>query len=126
MVGTTTTLVGLLANTSAEDTAVVVACSYLFRSLGSSIGVSTGSAVLQQVLRSQLAARLPDGDQARDIEKHVRESLDYIGHLPTVLADIVRRSYQVAAIAAFAPAVLFTVCAFLGTFLMKERPLKGR
>ncbi|KAF5963198.1 major facilitator family transporter protein [Fusarium bulbicola] len=32
-----TTLIGLLANAAAEDTAVVVACSYLFRSLGAGI-----------------------------------------------------------------------------------------
>ncbi|KAF5554591.1 multidrug resistance [Fusarium napiforme] len=77
-----TTLIGLLANSAAEDTAVVVACSYLFRSLGASIGISTGSAVLQQVLRMQLAARLPDGEEARKIEEKVRQSLDSIKELP--------------------------------------------
>ncbi|KAF7535776.1 hypothetical protein G7Z17_g13147 [Cylindrodendrum hubeiense] len=85
--GITTTLVGLLANAAVEDTAVVIACSYLFRSLGSSIGISTGSAVLQQVLRTQLAARLPNGDEAREIEEKVRQSLDYIKELPPYISD---------------------------------------
>ena len=124
--GITTTLIGLLANASTEDTAVVVACSYLFRSLGSSIGISASSAVLQQVLRSQLAERFPDGDQAKEIERHVRENLDYIKELPMVLADIVRTCYQISSVSAFTPGVLATVFAFLATFLIKEQPLKGR
>ncbi|KAK7402977.1 hypothetical protein QQX98_011253 [Neonectria punicea] len=85
--GITTTLVGLLANAAVEDTAVVIACSYLFRSLGSSIGISTSSAVLQQVLRAQLATRLPNGNEAHDIGDRVRQSLDYIKELPPHIAD---------------------------------------
>lgn len=57
---------------------MAVACSYLFRSLGTTIGISLSTAMLQQVLRMQLAARLRDGGCAADIEPHVRQSLDYI------------------------------------------------
>ncbi|KAF4965029.1 hypothetical protein FSARC_7123 [Fusarium sarcochroum] len=122
--GITTTLVGLLANAAVEDTAVVVACSYLFRSLGSSIGISTGSAVLQQVLRTQLAARLPNGDEAREIEENVRQSLDYIKELPPHLAAQVRSSYQVATLGAIALITIYLVISFLMAFWIKERPLK--
>ncbi|KAM0559565.1 hypothetical protein ACHAPJ_004089 [Fusarium lateritium] len=122
--GITTTLVGLLANAAVEDTAVVVACSYLFRSLGSSIGISTGSAVLQQVLRTQLAARLPHGDEAREIEENVRQSLDYIKELPPHLADQVRSSYQVATLGALALITIYLAISFLMAFWIKERPLK--
>lgn len=122
--GITTTLVGLLANAATEDTAVVIACSYLFRSLGSSIGISTGSAVLQQVLRNQLAARLPDGDEAREVEERVRQSLDYIKELPPRLAEQVRSSYQMATLGAFGSTLIFLSIAFLVTFWIKERPLK--
>ncbi|KAF5017385.1 hypothetical protein F66182_10691 [Fusarium sp. NRRL 66182] len=120
----TTTLVGLLANAAVEDTAVVVACSYLFRSLGSSIGISTGSAVLQQVLRNQLAARLPNGDEAREIEENVRQNLDYIKALPPNLADQVRSSYQVATLGALALISIYLVISLLAAFWIKERPLK--
>ncbi|KAH7162580.1 major facilitator superfamily domain-containing protein [Dactylonectria estremocensis] len=122
--GITATLIGLLANAAVEDTAVVVACSYLFRSLGSSVGISTGSAVLQQVLRSQLAARLPSGDEARDIEDKVRQSLDYIKELPPHIADQVRSSYQVATLGAFALILAYLITSFLVTFWVKERTLK--
>lgn len=122
--GITTILIGLLANSNQDDTAVVVACSYLFRSLGSSIGISISSAVMQQTLRSQLAARLPNGDQAREIEDRVRESLDYIKELPPFLADQVRRSYQLSILAAFAPTLVFGLAAFVVTFWVKEKSLK--
>lgn len=122
--GITTTLVGLLANAAVEDTAVVVACSYLFRSLGSSIGISTGSAVLQQVLRTQLASRLPNGDEVREIEENVRQSLDYIKELPPHLAAQVRSSYQVATLGALALITIYLAISFLTAFWIKERPLK--
>ncbi|GJN68833.1 hypothetical protein PLIIFM63780_000981 [Purpureocillium lilacinum] len=122
--GITTTLIGLLANASTEDTAVVVACSYLFRSLGSSIGISISSAVLQQVLRTQLAARLPNGDEARRIEEHVRQNIDYIRDLPPRIAEQVRSSYQIATLGAFVPTLVFSSVAFLVTFWVREKSLK--
>ncbi|OLN94028.1 Vacuolar membrane amino acid uptake transporter fnx2-like protein 1 [Colletotrichum chlorophyti] len=121
--GITTTLVALLSNAAVQDTAVVVACSYLFRSLGSSIGISVCSAVLQQVLRTQLAARLSDGDEAHRIEERVRESLDYIRELPPVLAGEVRASYQAATLGAMVPVGLLLVLAFGSTFFIRERGL---
>ncbi|KAI9166833.1 multidrug resistance [Paramyrothecium foliicola] len=122
--GITTTLVALLANAATEDSAVVIACSYLFRSLGSSFGISISSALLQQTLRSQLSARLPDGNEARDIEDKVRQSLDYIKELPPHLADKVRTSYQVATLGAFAPTLVFLSIAFLVAFWIREKSLK--
>ncbi|KAK2050404.1 major facilitator superfamily transporter [Colletotrichum somersetense] len=121
--GITTTLVALLSNAAVQDTAVVVACSYLFRSLGSSIGISVCSAVLQQVLRTQLAARLSDGDEARRVEERVRESLDYIRQLPPAVAAEVRTSYQLATLGAMVPVALFLVLAFASTFFIREKAL---
>ncbi|KAK1497353.1 major facilitator superfamily transporter [Colletotrichum cuscutae] len=121
--GITTTLVALLANAASRDSAVVVACSYLFRSLGSSIGISVCSSVLQQVLRTQLAARLRDGDEARRVEERVRESLDYIRELPPAVAGEVRASYQVATLGAMVPMAALLVLAFLSTFFIKEKAL---
>lgn len=119
----TTTLIGLLANATVEDTAVVVACSYLFRSLGSSIGVGVVSAVLQQTLRSELLRRLT-GDDAREIEERVRQDIEYIRHLAPAVAAKVADSYQRAAIVALIPAVAFTVTAFLFTFWIKEKTMR--
>lgn len=111
----TTTLIALISNARKEDMAPVIACSYLFRSLGSSLGISVGAAILQVVLRSQLAAGLGSGDAAWEIEQRVRESLDYIKQLDPATANIVRHAYQVAVIHVFAfqavPLGLAVVCA---------------
>lgn len=120
--GITTILVGLIANAAPEDSAVAIACSYLFRSLGASIGVGTSSAVLQQVLRTQLASRI--GEDAGQIEEKVRQSLDIIKELPPLVAEQVRASYQVAIVAAFIPSFLFGLGCFTATFWVKEKSLK--
>ncbi|KUI62644.1 Vacuolar membrane amino acid uptake transporter fnx2 [Cytospora mali] len=121
--GITTCLVALLSNASKEDAAVLIACSYLFRSLGSAIGVSVASAILQQVLRSQLAARLGSGDAAWEIEEHVRESLDYIKELPPATAEIVRRCYQVASMSVFGFQAFPVALAFVAAFFVREKSL---
>jgi ABC-type bacteriocin/lantibiotic exporter with double-glycine peptidase domain len=119
--GVTTTLVSFLSNAAVEDTAVVVACSYLFRSLGSSIGISTSSAVLQQVLRTQLTLRLGDGDKVGEIIDRVRENLDVIKELPPKVAEQVRESYQVATLGAVASISVYLILAFVVTFFIKEK-----
>ncbi|EHK24629.1 uncharacterized protein TRIVIDRAFT_61412 [Trichoderma virens Gv29-8] len=120
--GITTILIALLANAATEDTAVAIACSYLFRSLGSSVGVGASSAVLQQVLRTQLASRI--GDDAGQIEEKVRQSLDAIKELPPLVAEQVRSSYQIATIGSFVPSILFGLVCFTATFWVREKSLK--
>lgn len=119
----TSSLVALISNAAREDTAVVVACSYLFRSLGSAIGVSVASAILQQVLRAQLASRLGSGDEAWEIERHVRESLDYIKELEPATAALVRRCYQVATIHVFGFQAVPLAFAFAAAFFIQEKSL---
>ena len=57
--GITSTLVALIANAGPEDQAVATAVSYLFRSLGSVVGLSVGTTLTQEVLRQSLRKRLP-------------------------------------------------------------------
>ncbi|KAG9254968.1 major facilitator superfamily [Emericellopsis atlantica] len=120
----TTTLVGLIANSATEDMALVVASSYLFRSLGSSIGVSLSAASLQQVLRTQLAARFPDGDEAKKIEEGVRQSLEFIHKLSPWQAAQVKESYKLATLGGYGPTLIFLVMGFVVSFWIRERPLK--
>ncbi|KAI1413734.1 MFS general substrate transporter [Hypoxylon sp. FL1857] len=123
----TSTLIAIIANAAPEDTAVAIACSYLFRSLGSTIGISASSAVLQHVLRIGLADSLgDDSDRAREIEEGVRQSLDYIRKLEPALANIVRTCYAVAVQWAFLPVAVFGLCALLAAVWIRERKLEGR
>ncbi|KAK1221195.1 hypothetical protein PQX77_016009 [Marasmius sp. AFHP31] len=58
----TTSLVALIANAGKEDQAIATAVSYLFRSLGAVVGISAGSTILQDTLRSILRHRLTGHD----------------------------------------------------------------
>ena len=95
-IGVTTSLIGLIANASTEDQAVATACSYLFRSLGSVIGLSLSATVVQQSLRTQLRDRLRSGKDADQIAKRVRESLEYIKSLDPEIQVTVRHCYGIA------------------------------
>jgi hypothetical protein len=72
----------------------------------------------------QLAARLPDGEEARKIEEKVRQSLDFIKKLPPHLADQVRSSYQIAGISSLALIFIYLMASFSLAFWIKEKPLR--
>ncbi|KAI1648451.1 MFS general substrate transporter [Daldinia loculata] len=123
----TSSLIAIIANADPTDSAVAIACSYLFRSLGTTLGVSISTAVLQQVLRTELAAELGgDGDKAREIEEGVRQSLDYIRTLDPAIAEIVRACYAVAVQWAFIPVALLATGALVSSIFIKEKKLEGR
>ncbi|KAI0128944.1 major facilitator superfamily domain-containing protein [Xylariales sp. AK1849] len=120
----TSTLIAIISNAAPEDMAVAVACSYLFRSLGTTIGISISTAVLQQVLRTELASRLNnDGGLASEIEEHVRQSLDYIRELPPNLAGIVRDCYALGTTWACLPVTVFVLLCLMSTYFIREKKL---
>jgi len=82
------------------------------------------SALLQQVLRTQLFARLPPdsaGGSAADIEERVRQSLDSINELEPAVAAVVRRCYQVATTAVFGANAVFLVLALVSACFIQEK-----
>ena len=100
-IGVTTTLIGLIANAGVEDQAIATACSYLFRSLGSVIGLALSATVVQQTLRTQLHRRLESGNDTEHIVKRIRESLEYVKALDPEVQTIVRECYGIATRNAF-------------------------
>jgi len=119
----TTTLINVIANADPKDQAIATACSYLFRSLGSVVGVSVAATVVQLRLREQLKQRLNSGHAADKIVEHVRQSLDYIKQLDPQTRDIVRLCYQKATTAAFAVSVCIACASFLSTWWIREKKL---
>ena len=118
--GITTTLIALIANAAPEDQAVATAVSYLFRSLGSVLGVSVGSTLVQDSLRSYLGERLSHMDvNVDELVIKVRTSLSTIETLDPSIQAIVRSSYAAAILAAFYWAIglaaMATVCAWFIT-----------
>ncbi|CDM33449.1 hypothetical protein DTO013E5_7317 [Penicillium roqueforti] len=122
-IGVTTTLIGLISNATYEDQAVVTACSYLFRSLGSVIGLSLSSTVVQQVLRNRLQSGLRDSKNIDQIVEGVRESLDFIKTLDPATARIVRDSYGWSTNKGFAFLVFVVFFALLSSCFIRESKL---
>jgi MFS family permease len=119
----TTTLISVIANVDPIDQAVATACTYLFRSLGCTVGTSFASTVVQQVLRNQLRAHLDPGENADKIVQRVRQSLDYIKELAPHTRVIVIRCYENATAAAFGLTLSFTFLAFICSFWIREKRL---
>ncbi|KAI1302621.1 MFS multidrug transporter [Xylaria venustula] len=119
----TTTLVAMIANAATENTAVVIACSYLFRALGTTIGISVSMATLQQMLRMNLADKLGGADRAREIEEQVRLSLDYIRRLDPDVAATVRKCYGIATQWSLLPVTTFLILAIVSSIFIKENKL---
>ncbi|KAH9850934.1 MFS general substrate transporter [Lenzites betulinus] len=122
--GLTSTIVSLIANAGPEDQAIATAVSYLFRSLGSVIGLSVGTTLTQDFLRKSLRARLTGGD-VDEIVRKVRESLEYLEQLaPAVRAQVVL-AYQDGLQAAFWFTFALAAATVLVAFYIREKPLGG-
>ncbi|KAI0446124.1 major facilitator superfamily domain-containing protein [Xylaria telfairii] len=118
-----TTLIAIIVHTTPEDAAMAIAYSYLFRSLGTTIGVGISTATLQQMLRVNLEQELGGADRAREIEEKVRQSLDYIKTLDPDVMKVVQKCYAIATQWAFVPIAGFAVLAILSSIFIKERKL---
>ncbi|PPQ68736.1 hypothetical protein CVT24_007563 [Panaeolus cyanescens] len=123
--GVTTSLVSLIANAGQADQAIATAVSYLFRSLGSVVGLSVGSTLVQGSLRSSLRQKL-SGDDVDEIIRKVRESLDYLNQLDPERRAIVRSSYNEAIHVTFWFSVGLAACALVSSLFIKEKNLANR
>ncbi|CAD6593456.1 MAG: hypothetical protein ASARMPREDX12_007212 [Alectoria sarmentosa] len=122
-IGTTTTLIGLIANAAPEDQAIATACSYLFRSLGSVVILSLTASVVQQSLRDQLRERLNSEKDAEEIVKRVRESLDYVKTLKPAVREAVRQCYANSTRNGFGFILGTACCAMLASLFIREKRL---
>ncbi|KAG9243238.1 major facilitator superfamily domain-containing protein [Calycina marina] len=119
----TSTLINVIANAGPADQAIATACSYLFRSLGSVIGVSLGSTAVQQRLRVLLVSKLGGEKIPDEIVNRVRDSLDFIETLDPATRKIVVECYQKASTAAFGMSIAFVGVALISSLFMREMKL---
>ena len=115
--GVTTTLIAILSNVSADEQAVATACSYLFRALGSVLGISLATTIVQQSLKIELRERLRGDRDVDKIAKRVRESLGYIDTLDPKIQAIVRDCYGFAIRNCF---VLLTIIGFFSIIAARK------
>ncbi|EJD00158.1 MFS general substrate transporter [Fomitiporia mediterranea MF3/22] len=122
--GVTTTLIAIIANAAPEDQAIATAISYLFRSMGSVLGISIGSTLVQNTLRKYLHERLKGHDvDVDEIADRARSSLASLASLPPKIQDIVRGSYAEAIRSAFIFSVVLAALALVSSFFIREKPL---
>ncbi|KAL5498760.1 hypothetical protein ACEPAH_2115 [Sanghuangporus vaninii] len=122
--GVTTTLIAIIANAAPEDQAIATAISYLFRSMGSVLGISIGSTLVQNSLRKHLRERLSGEDvDVDDIVQRARSSLESLTSLPEKIQMIVRSSYAEAIRVAFLFSVAMTALAVFSSFFIREKSL---
>ncbi|PGH13873.1 hypothetical protein AJ80_06142 [Polytolypa hystricis UAMH7299] len=122
-VGVTTTLIALIAISGPKDQAVATACTYLFRTLGSVIGLSISATVIQEFLRKGLRAALHDNKDIDKIIDGVRQSLDYVKTLDPETRALVRECYGHATNAGFGALIAIVFFAFFSSFFIREKKL---
>ncbi|KAK5676462.1 hypothetical protein LTS10_010762 [Elasticomyces elasticus] len=126
-VGVTSTLIGLIANASRDDQAIAIACSYLFRSLGSVFGISMSATVANQALRKSLASELPSlglpESEAIEIAEKVRQSLAYLKELKPDVRAVVAHCYAQSTSAAFALQIGLVTGAAISAWFIREKAL---
>ncbi|KAF7502743.1 hypothetical protein GJ744_005204 [Endocarpon pusillum] len=125
-IGGTTTLVGLISYAGRDDQAVGIACLYLFRSLGSVIGISLSAATIQQVLRRRLHQALENSIDVDIIVDRVRKSLEYIRTLDPVLQGLVRRCYEAATRWSFVFDLLLVAGAIVASLGIQEKRILAK
>lgn len=121
--GVTSSLIAIIANAAPEDLAVASACSYLFRSSGSVIGVSLSATVVQQRLRNALVSRLGNGKDAQQIEEGVRRSLDYLKQLDPGIRVLVRKAYGDAVVHGYGVMLAIVLGSAIASWFIKEKRL---
>lgn len=124
--GVTTTLIGLLANTSYADQAVATACSYLFRSLGSVFGISMCATAFNQMLRRSLTAALDGNKDAAEIADRVRASISYFRSLDPAMKATVKECYGKATRASLLVGVGLVVWSAVFAWFINEKSLEDR
>lgn len=122
-IGVTSSLIALISTAAPEDQAVTTACSYLFRSLGSVMGIAISATVIQQHLRHALKESLGSGKEAAELERGVRQSLDFLKTLPAETQELVRQAYGEAVRYGFLFMLVIASGAMLSSFFIKEKRL---
>lgn len=97
----TITLVALISAVDHKHHAVITSASYAFRSTGSTIGITVASAVFQNMLKSGLWTRFGNREDADELIRRIRDSLDEIWKLPADLKPGVLDAYMTSLRAAF-------------------------
>ncbi|KAJ6781156.1 hypothetical protein PWT90_07867 [Aphanocladium album] len=119
----TVTLLAAIAAVDHAQQAVVTSGTYMARSIGSTLGVTIGSAVYQNLLQAGLWRRFGDQPGAADEIGRIRESLEELKHLPPGWYDGVIQSFVDAFHGVAMTQIGLVLAATVSIALMREHKL---
>ncbi|KAI4252525.1 MAG: hypothetical protein LQ352_004243 [Teloschistes flavicans] len=119
------TLLAVLTSVDESEQALVTSLSFVFRSTGAVVGLVVASAVYQQVLEKDLWDHIGGLNDAADVIKGVRESLDYVATLPQQTQAMVLKSYMLALNATFKTTAAFTAVALVCGLFVRDLELQS-
>ncbi|CAG8962213.1 hypothetical protein HYFRA_00005266 [Hymenoscyphus fraxineus] len=122
----TVTLIAVISAVSHEHQAVITSATYAFRSTGSTIGVTIGSAVYQNLLLSGLHRRFDSFPGANEEIGRILDSFDELKHLPAGWEGGVLRSYEESLKGVFLTGLGIAVLGFGVAMGMRENRLSSR
>lgn len=124
----TATLLALIAAVPHEHQAATTSISYLFRSCGSTLGVSTGSAIFSKKLEIELKDKvlefLDKGYSLKELQEIIYQAAhntEYINNgAPDFIKDALKEAYKISLKLTFEFCLLTSILGFLSLFLIKE------
>lgn len=117
----TITLVALIASVDPRDMAPATGVIYLFRAVGSVLGISLSNTILQNGLSYFFrSARIPE-----EIAEGIRQNVSMIGKLHGKLYERVVHAYDNAMHVVFLWILLTAVAAMVCLYFIDEKPLPG-
>jgi MFS family permease len=119
----TVTLLAAISAVDHEHQAVISSATYAFRSTGSTIGVTIGSAVYQNILKTGLWAKFGKEEGAAEEINRIRDNFDELLHLPPGWHDGVFNTYMDALRGVFLTALGVAVLGFVCACFMREHTL---
>ncbi|KAJ3564470.1 hypothetical protein NPX13_g7833 [Xylaria arbuscula] len=119
----TVTLLACLAAVDHSHQATITSATYAFRSVGSTVGVTIGSAIYQNVLKEKLWERFGELPGAAEEIKRIRDDIDELNHLPEGWHDGVAASIQEAFRSVWFTVVGLAAVAVITASLMKQHKL---
>jgi len=119
----TVTLLACIAAVDHSQQAVITAATYLFRSVGATLGITIASAVYQNVLNNRLWERFGDLPGADEEISKIRNNLGELSRLPEGWRDGVIRSFMEAFQGVWLTSLGLAVVGLVGISMMKQHTL---
>jgi hypothetical protein len=116
-------LTAVISSVLRGEQALATSASFVFRSAGSTLGVTFASAVFQNVLREALWKRIGDVENADSIVARLRGNFQEISQVDPSIRQAVLDSYMVALVGVFCTTFAMSCLAAIVSLFMKEHKL---